>query len=195
MGAGLVVSLGHPGGNVTGLSGLTEIGAKQLQILREIIPGKQVIGVLLNPDTPYTALFLKEIRTAAVGTRTSVRVLEARTADQVPRQFEAAITAGVGGVLVVADPLIYGLRAQIPDLSAKARIPAMYPSRDFIAEGGLMSYGFDRRQIYRRAAEYVDKILKGSKPADLPVEQPTAAKTLGLTIPPSLLQRADQLIE
>ena len=88
-----------------------------------------------------------------------------------PRQLEAAITVGVGGVLVVADPLIYSLRGQIPDLSAKARIPAMYPSGDFIAEGGLMSYGFDRRQIYRRAAEYVDKILKSSKPADLPVEQ------------------------
>lgn len=128
VGAGLVASLGHPGANVAGLSGL-------------------------NPDTPYTAPFLKEIHAAAVDTRTSVRVLEARTADQVPRQFEAAITVGVGGLLVVADPLIYSLRRQIPDLSAKARIPAMYPCRDYIAEGGLMSYGFDRPQIYRRAAE------------------------------------------
>ena len=109
-------------------------------------------------------------------TRTTVRVLAARTADQVPRQFETAITAGAGGMLVVADPLIYSLRRQIPDLAAKARIPAMYPSRDFIAEGGLMSYGFDRRQIYRRAAEHVDKILKGTKPANLPVEQPTKSE-------------------
>jgi putative ABC transport system substrate-binding protein len=122
----------------------------------------------------------------------------------VPRQFDAAITAGAGGLLVIGDPLIYGLRRQVSDLSAKARLPAMYPSRDYPEEGGVMSYGINRRQIYRRAAEYVDRILKGAKPADLPVEQPTkfeliinlkTAKALGLTIPPSLLQRADQVIE
>jgi ABC-type uncharacterized transport system substrate-binding protein len=204
VGAGLVASLGRPGGNVTGLSGLTEIGGKQLQFLQELIPGRPVIAVLMNPDTPYTRLALKEINTAAEATRTRVHVLEARTADQVPHQFEAAITAGAGGLLVIADPLIYSLRRQISDLSSKTRLPAMYPSREYAEEGGLMSYGLNRQQIYRRAAEYVDKILKGAKPADLPIEQPTkfelvinlkTAKALGLTIPPSLLQRADQVIE
>jgi putative ABC transport system substrate-binding protein len=204
VGAGLVASLGRPGGNVTGLSGLTEIGGKQLQLLQELTPGKQVIAVLMNPDTPYTRLALKEISTAAEATRTRVQVLEARTADQVPRQFEAATTAGAGGLLVIGDPLIYSLRQEIAGLSAKVRLPAMYPSRDYAEEGGLISYGANRRQIYRRAAEYVDRILKGAKPADLPVEQPTkfelvinlkTAKALGLTIPPSLLGRADEVIQ
>ena len=204
VGAGLVASLGRPGGNATGLSGLTEIGGKQLQLLQELTPGKHMIAVLMNPDTPYTRLALKEINTAADATRTRVQVLEARTADQVPRQFEAAIAAGAGGLLVIPDPLTYSLRRQISDLAAKVRLPAMYPGRDYAEEGGLMSYGVNRRQIYRRAAEYVDRILKGAKPGDLPVEQPTkfeliinlrTAKALGLTIPRSLLVQADEVIE
>ena len=204
VGAGLVASLGRPGGNATGLSGLIEIGGKQLQLLRELIPGKHTIAVLMNPDTPYTRLALKEINTAAEATRTHVQVLEARTADQVPRQFEVATAAGAGGLLVIADPLTYSLRRQISDLAVKTRLPAMFPGRDYAEEGGLMSYGVNRWQIYRRAAEYVDKILKGAKPADLPVEQPTkfelvinlkTAKALSLTIPPSLLARADQVID
>ncbi len=175
-----------------------------MQLLQELTPGKQVIAVLMNPDTPYTRLALKEINTAAEAMRTRVQVLEARTADQVPRQFEAATTAGAGGLLVIGDPLIYSLRQEIAGLSAKVRLPAMYPSRDYAEEGGLMSYGADRRQIYRRAAEYVDRILKGAKPADLPVERPSkfelvinlkTAKALGLTIPPSLLGRADEVIQ
>jgi ABC-type uncharacterized transport system substrate-binding protein len=183
---------------------LTEIGGKQLQLLPELTPGKQVIAVLMNPDTPYARLALKEISTAAEATRTRVQVLEARTADQVPRQFATAIAAGAGGLLVIGDPLLYSLRRQISDLSAKARLPAMYPGRDYAEEGGLASYSFDRRQVYRRAAEYVDRILKGAKPGDLLVEQPTkfefivnlrAAKTLDLTIPRSLLMRADEVIE
>jgi putative ABC transport system substrate-binding protein len=204
VGAGLVTSLGRPGGNVTGLSGLTEIGGKQLQLLQELIPGKQMIAVLMNPGTPYARLALKEITTAAEATRTHVQVLEVRTADQVPRQFEAAIAAGAGGLLVISDPLTYSLRRQIADLAVKARLPAMYPGRDYAEEGGLVSYGINRRQIYRRAAEYVDRILKGAKPGDLPIEQPTkfeliinlrAAKALGLTIPRSLLIQADEVIE
>jgi putative tryptophan/tyrosine transport system substrate-binding protein len=131
-------------------------------------------------------------------------LVEARTADQVPRQFEAAIAAGAGGLLVIPDPLTYSLRRQIADLAAKVRLPAMYPGRDYAEEGGLMSYGVNRRQIYRRAAEYVDRILKGAKPGDLPVEQPTkfeliinlrTATALGLTIPRSLLVHADEVIE
>ena len=204
VGAGLVSSLGRPGGNVTGLSGVTEILGKHLQLLKELSPGKQVIAVLMNPETPFTRLALKEIKTAAEADRTRLVILEARTAEQVPREFQAAVTATAGGLLVLGDPLMYSLRREIADLSGKFRLPAVYPSREWVEAGGLVSYGADRRQLYRRAAEYVDKILKGAKPDDLPVEQPTkfelvinrkTAKALGLTIPPSLLQRADQVIE
>jgi putative ABC transport system substrate-binding protein len=204
VGAGLVASLGRPGGNVTGLSGLTEIGGKHLQLLQEVSPGKQVVAVLVNPDTPFTRLALKEIKTAAQANRIRLEILEARTADEVLRVFPAAIPAGAGGLLVLGDPLMYSLRREIADLSAKFRLPAVSPFREWAEAGGLMSYGADRRQVYRRAAEYVDRILKGAKPADLPVEQPTkfelvinmkTAKALGLTIPQSLLVRADQVIE
>jgi putative ABC transport system substrate-binding protein len=204
VGAGLVASLGRPGGNVTGLSGLTETGGKRLQLLKELTPGKHVIAVLMNPDTPFTQLALKEVKTAAEVLHTRLEVLETRTEDEVSRQFEAAIRVGAGGLLVLEDPLMYSLRRHISDLAIKFRLPAVYTYRDYAEAGGLMSYGTDRRQIYRRAAEYVDKILKGAKPADLPVEQPSkfelvinlkTAKALGLTIPPSLLLRADQVIE
>jgi ABC-type uncharacterized transport system substrate-binding protein len=204
VGAGLVASLGRPGGNVTGLSGLTEIGGKRLQLLQELSPGKRVIAVLMNPDTPFTRLALNEVKKAAETEHTRLEVLEARTADQVSSGFEAAIKAGTGGLLVLENPLMYSLRRQISDLAVKFRLPAVYAYRDYAEAGGLMSYGPDRRQIYRRAAEYVDKILKGRKPADLPLEQPTTfeliinlttAKALGLTIPPSLLLRADEVIQ
>jgi putative ABC transport system substrate-binding protein len=204
VGAGVVASLARPGGNATGLSGLTEIGGKRLELLQELIPGKKVVAVLMNPDTPFTRLALKEVTTAAEAERIRLEVLEARTPDQVSGRFETAIKAGAGGLLVLEDPLMYDLRGQISDLAAKFRLPTVYTYRDYAQAGGLMSYGTDRRQMYRRAAEYVDKILKGAKPADLPVEQPTkfelvinlkTAKSLGLTIPPSLLARADQVIE
>jgi putative tryptophan/tyrosine transport system substrate-binding protein len=204
VGAGLVASLGRPGGNVTGLNGLTEIGGKHLELVQALSPGKKVIAVLMNPETPFTRLALKEIKAAAEASRTRLEVLEARSAEQVPRDFQAAVTAGAGGLLVLGDPLLYSLRREIADLSEKFRLPAVYPSRGWAEAGGLMSYGPDRRQVYRRAAEYVDRILKGAKPGDLPVEQPAkfelvinlkTAKALGLTIPPSLLQRADQVIE
>jgi putative ABC transport system substrate-binding protein len=204
VGAGVVASLARPGGNATGLSGLTEIGGKRLELLQELIPGKKVVAVLMNPDTPFTRLALKEVTTAAEAERIRLEILEARTPDQVSGRFETAIKAGAGGLLVLEDPLMYDLRRQISDLAAKFRLPAVYTYRDYAQAGGLMSYGTDRRQMYRRAAEYVDKILKGAKPADLPVEQPTkfelvinlqTAKALGLTIPPSLLARADQVIE
>ena len=204
VGAGLVAGLARPGGNVTGLSGVTEIGGKHLQLLQELSPGKPVIAVLVNPETPFTRLALKEIATAAAANRTRLEILEARTADQVPPLLQAAVTAGAGGLLVPGDPLMYSLRREIADLSAKLRLPAVYPHREWAEAGGLMSYGVDRLRVYRRAAEYVDRILKGAKPGDLPVEQPTkfdlsinlkTAKAMGLTIPPSLLQRADHVIE
>jgi putative ABC transport system substrate-binding protein len=204
VGAGLVASLGRPGGNVTGLTDQArDLQGKRLQLLQELTPGEQVIAVLLNPDTPFTALALKEVKTAAEAGHTRLEVLEARTADQVSGKFEAAIKAGAAGLLVLEDPLTYSIRRQIADLAAQFRLPTMFGYRDFAEAGGLMSYGTDRRQMYRRAAEYVDKILKGAKPADLPVEQPTkfelvinlkTAQALGLTIPPTLLFQADEVI-
>jgi putative tryptophan/tyrosine transport system substrate-binding protein len=205
IGAGLVASLGQPGGNVTGLgSQSADLGGKRLQLLQEIIPGKQVIAVLMNPDTPYTRLALKDVMKAAEAGQIRLEVLEARTADQVPSRFEAAINAGAVGLLVLEDPLTYSIRRHIAELAAQFRLPTMYGARDFTEAGGLMSYGTDRRQMYRRAAEYVDKILKGTKPADLPVEQPMkfefvlnlkTAQTLGLTLPPHLLYFADEVIQ
>jgi putative ABC transport system substrate-binding protein len=205
VGAGLVASLGHPGGNVTGLTDQArDLGAKRLQLLQELLPGKQVIAVLMNPDTPFTRLTLTAIKAAAAAQHMRLEVLEARTADQVSSRFEGAIQAGATSLIVLEDPLTYGIRRQICELAARSRLPTVYGYKEFVEAGGLMSYGTDRRQLYRRAAEYVDKILKGAKPADMPVEQPTKfelvinmkpAKELGLTIPPSLLLRADQVIE
>jgi putative ABC transport system substrate-binding protein len=205
VGAGLVSSLSQPGGNVTGLTDQArDLGGKRLQLLQELIPAKHVIAVLMNPDTPFSWLALKELQTAAEAGHTRLEILEARTADQVSARFEAAIKAGAAGLIVFEDPLTYSIRREISDLAARFRLPTMYGYRDFAEAGGLISYGTDRRQMYRRAAEYVDRILKGTKPAQLPVEQPTkfellinlkTARALGLSVPQSLLIRADQILQ
>src|SRR5262245_14364872 len=207
VGAGLVTSLGRPGGNVTGLTDQArDLQGKRLQILREVIPSSspKAIAVLLNPDTPFTALALKEVKAAADATHTPLKVFEARTPDELSARFEEGMNAGVVGLLVLEDPLTYNARRRLAELAMRFRLPTIYGYRDFAEAGGLMSYGADRRVMYRRAAEYVDKILRGARPADLAVEQPTTfefvinlktAKALGLTIPPSLLARADQIIE
>jgi ABC-type uncharacterized transport system substrate-binding protein len=205
IGAGVVASLNRPGGNVTGVSSeASDVVGKRLQILHECIPGKLTVAVLVNPDTPFSALALQELRTAADAKGLRVEVFEARTADQVPVAVEAASQAGAAGLITLEDPLIVGVRRQIAELVAKARLPAVYANRAFVEAGGLMSYGVDRRQLYRHAAAYVDKILRGAKPADLPVEQPTqfefvinlkAAQSLGFTVPNTLLVSADQVIE
>jgi putative ABC transport system substrate-binding protein len=205
VGAGLVASLAQPGANVTGLtSQASDIATKRLQILEDFIPGKQLIAVLMNPDTPFSALALREVKTAAAARHQPLAVFEARTTDQVSASIEAAIKTGAAALLTLEDPLLLGAKRQIADLAAKVRLPTIYGNRDFAEAGGLMSYGVDRRQMSRRAAEYVDKILKGTRPADLPVEQPTkfelvinlkTAKVLGLEIPTNLLATADEVIE
>ena len=205
VGAGLVASLGRPGANVTGMSAqASDIGGKRLQILQELVPGDKAVAVLLNPDTPFSASALQELRIAAQPGPTALVVFEARTADQVSAGFEAAVKARTAGLLLLDDPLTLGLRRQVTELAARLRLPTIYTLRDFPEVGGLMSYGMDLWQMNRRAAEYVDKILKGAKPADLPVEQPTkfelvinlkTAKALGLDVPPTLLARADEVIE
>jgi ABC-type uncharacterized transport system substrate-binding protein len=205
VGAGLVASLGRPGGNVTGMSAqASEIVGKRLQILQELVPRDKAVAVLLNPETPFSVSALQELRIAAQAGPTALVVYEARTADQVSAGFEAAEKAGTAGLVLLEDPLTYRLRRQVTELAAKFRMPTIYTLRDFPEVGGLVSYGIDVRQMNRRAAEHVDKILKGAKPADLPVEQPTkfelvinlkTAKALGLEVPPTLLARADEVIE
>jgi putative tryptophan/tyrosine transport system substrate-binding protein len=205
VGAGLIASLSRPGANVTGVSGqATATAAKQLELLEELIPRGQPVAVLGNPDTPYTAQALQQVRAAADAEGQALAVFEVRAPDQLPAAIDRAIRSGAGGLVVLADPVLIGARRQFAELLAKARLPAAYGATAFVEAGGLMSYGPSDRQLVRRAAEYIDKILKGTAPASLPVEQPTvfelvinlkAAEALGLEIPPSLLARANELIE
>jgi putative ABC transport system substrate-binding protein len=204
LGAGIIASLARPGGNVTGLTDQArDLQGKRLQLLQELIPGKRDIAVLLNPDTPYSRLALEEAKTAADYGNFRLAVFEARTPEEVSVKLEAAAKS-TAGLLVLEDPVIYSVRGKVADLSARFRLPAIYVYKDSVEAGGLMSYGPDRRHIYRRAAEYVDKILKGTHPAELAVEQPTkfefvinlkAARALGLELPATLLAIADEVIE
>jgi putative ABC transport system substrate-binding protein len=203
VGAGLVASLGHPDGNVTGLTDqAADTGGKRLQLMREVVPAGAAFAVLMSPDTPYSALALQELQVAAEAKRVRIIAFEARTADEVLRRFADLTDSGVTGLLVQGDPLTISM--QVPELALEHRLPSVYQFRESVEAGGLMSYGPDRRQIYARAAEYVEKVLKGAKPADLPVEQPTkfelvvnlkTAKTLGLTVPSILFAQADEVIE
>ena len=205
IGAGLVVSLSRPGANVTGFSDLaSEFAAKRLQLLQSLIPGQKLIAVLGNPDTPFTALALKQVETAAAANHQPLAVFEARTLDQVSASIEAAIKSGAAGLMTLDDPLLLSAKQQIIQRLADARLPAIYGLREYAEANGLMSYTDDRQQVSRRAADYVDKILKGAVPGDLPVEQPTkfvltinlkTAKALGIDIPSSLLAIADEVIE
>ncbi len=205
IGAGIVKSLNRPGANMTGLGSQTaEISGKRLQILDELAPGIRSIAVLINPDNPFTAVALPELKSAADARGQRLEICEVRTADQLPTSLEAAVKAGATGLTVLETPVLLGLRRQIVDLAAKLPLLAIYTNRDFVSAGGLLSYGTDRRQQYRRAAELVDKILKGEKPADIPIEQPTkfelvinlrAANALGLKVPDTLLATADEVIE
>jgi putative ABC transport system substrate-binding protein len=205
VGARLVASLDRPGANVTGVtSQASDIVGKRMQILEELVPGIQVAAVLLNPETPFSVLALQELKTTTAMRPVRLAVVEARTPEQVKAGIETTSKEGAAGLLTLDDPLLLGLRRQIAELTAKLRLPTIYGSRDFAEVGGLMSYGVDRQQLNRRAAEYVDKILQGAKPTDLPIEQPTkfelvinlkTANALGLTIPPTLLSLADEVIE
>jgi putative tryptophan/tyrosine transport system substrate-binding protein len=205
IGAGIITSLNRPGANITGVTiQASEIGSKRLQVLRELIPGIRIVAVVMNPDTPFSALALQELRVAADTGGQVLEVFEVRIADKLAVGLEAAVRAGATGLITIEDPFLASLRREIVDLAAKLRLPTIYGSRQFVEAGGLISYGTDIRQIVRRAAEIVDKILKGTKPGDIPVEQPTkfelvinvkTAKTLGLEVPPLLLAVADEVIE
>jgi len=158
----------------------------------------------MNPETPFTRLALRELTTAADARGQSLKIFEIQMADQLSTSIEASVKAGVPALIILEDPLLLSLRRQIADLAAKLRLPIIYANREFVEAGGLLSYGPDRRQLFRRAAELVDKILKGTKPADIPVEQPTkfelvinlkTAKALGVKVPDRLLALADEVIE
>ena len=205
VGAGLIKSLGQPGGNVTGVSALaTDIAAKRLQMLNDIVPGKRLVAVLCNPDTPFTALALEQVKTAAAIIGIPTQVYEARTLEEVPKAIGKVIEGGAASMLVLEDPVLIGAMHQTTELVAKARLPAIFGPREYAAAGGLIAYGPDQTQLSRKGADYVDKILRGASPASLPVEQPTkfelvinlkVARALGLAIPLTLLASADEVIE
>jgi ABC-type uncharacterized transport system substrate-binding protein len=202
---GLVVSLGRPGGNVTGTTTLSaDLIIKQLELLKEAVPRAVRIAVLWNPSNPWHLLAVKSAETAARSLAVQLQILEVRGPEEFDNAFAAMTREGTGAILVLADPIIFFHRTRLADLAVKRRLPAMFGSRLYADAGGLMSYWAHLADLYRRVGSYVDRILKGAKPGDLPIEQPTkfelvinlkTARALGLTIPPSLLLRADHLVE
>ena len=205
VGNGFVVSLARPGGNVTGLATLApEISGKRLELLKEIVPRLSRVAVLGTSTNPGDAQSLKETELAAREFGLRLQHLDVRKREDIDAAFQAAADARADAVLVLVSVVLNSYRTQVVDLAGKKRLPAIYPILDFVEAGGLMSYGVSFIDLHRRAATYVDKILKGAKPADLPVEQPTkfefiinlkAAKQIGLTIPPNVLVRADRVIK
>ena|SRR5215471_8385949 len=206
VGAGLVASLARPGGNVTGLSSLNpELNGKRLEILKDAVPKLARVGLLRTPLGVTGDLQLKELRPAAVALKLRLKEIETQLdAKGLESTFQAAKQKQVGAIMTFATRTFFAERKRIVELAVKYRLPAIYPQKEFVDEGGLMSYGVDYDDLFRRAAVYVDKILKGAKPAGLPVQQATkfefivnliAAKQIGLTIPPDVLARANKVIK
>jgi putative ABC transport system substrate-binding protein len=203
--AGLVDNLARPGGNLTGFSIVApELGGKRLELLKEIVPHASSVAVLLNTRNPQSQIELKEMRSAAQAMGLRLYPTEILTEDGLEDAFAAMNSAAVQALVVLTDPILFSQRTRIVDLANKKRLPAMYFFQGFAEEGGLMSYGPSDTDLFRRAAAYVDRILKGTKPGELPIEQPTkfelfinlkTANMLGLTIPESFLLRADRVIE
>ena len=206
VGIGLIASLARPGGNVTGLSGYAglESVAKQLELLKETVPEIRRVAILSNPTNTYHQLAIREVNVAARSLGVQLQVLEARGPNEFDGAFAAMAKEDVGALLVLSDVIFSSHGTRLADLAARSRLPTAYAVRESVEAGGLMSYGPSFLDQYRRAATFVDKVLKGAKPADLPVEQPTkfelvinlkAAKALGLEVPPRLIAQADELIE
>jgi len=202
---GITPSLAKPGGNLTGLAILSlELTSKRLQLLKEAVPRLSRVAVLWNPDNPGNVLVLKEVEIAAQALGLRWQGFAVQRPDKLVEAFEAVVGAQCNGILAIEDSVLFSHLSRIVESAARSRLPAMYAFRQFADAGGLMSYGPNTPDSFRRAAVYVHKILKGAKPADLPIEQPTkfelvinlkTAKALGLTIPQALLLRADQVIE
>jgi putative ABC transport system substrate-binding protein len=205
VGAGLVTSLARPGGNVTGVTALGQmLNAKRLELIKEAVAGVTRVAVLTNPRSIYTAPFLREKEGMSRSLGLQLPILEARDPGGFEKAFTALTTERAGALMVQTDAMFITHRRRIVELAARSRVPTIYGDREFVDAGGLMFYGATLANLYHDAASYADRILKGARPADLPVEQPTklelvinlkAAKALGLTIPPSVLGRADHLVE
>jgi ABC-type uncharacterized transport system substrate-binding protein len=205
VGSGLVASLARPGGNVTGLTIMApDLAGKQLELLKEVVPKVSRVAVLLHPDNPASAFQLREAEAAARAVGVQLHTLEARNPQEIDSAFAVMIRERAGALLILADAVFGSQRKQIAELATKGRLPSIFVTREYAEAGGLMSYGPNHLDLERRVATYVHKILKGTKPADLPVEQPTkfvfvinlkTAKTLGITIPPPLLVLADEVLQ
>ena len=205
IGSGFVASLAQPGGNITGLSALSpEISGKQLEILKEIVPKLIYVFVLGNSTTPGNAQASKQVELAAETLGVQVQYLDVRVPKDIETAFLSATKGRADALIALQNPILTFDRKQVVTLAVKNRIPAAYHSLEFVEDGGLMTYSVSITDLFRRTASYIDKILKGAKPADLPVEQPTrfdlvislsAAKQIGVTIPPSVLARADRVIK
>jgi putative tryptophan/tyrosine transport system substrate-binding protein len=204
VGSGFVASLARPGGNITGLSTLSpEISGKQLELLKETVSKIGRVAIIGTSNREGTAQALREVEAAAQAFAVKLQYLDIQNPENIEGVFRAAAKGRADAILLLQSPVFNSHRARIADLALKSRLPATYPRREFVEDGGLMSYGVRFIDLDRRAATYVDKILKGAKPADLPVEQPKkfefiinlkAAKQIGLTIPPNVLARADRVI-
>ena len=205
IGTGLVASLARPGGNLTGNAWLgPELTAKRLELLKEAVPRISRVATIFNPGNQSHRIVLREMQTTAQRLGVTLQLQQVTSPDDFDQAFAAMTKNRPDALFTVADPLYFQSQARILEFAAKRRLPAMYEWREYVESGGLMAYGVNVRDLLRHAATFVDKILKGAKPGDLPIEQPTkfelvinlkAAKALGLTIPPSLLQRADEVIQ
>jgi putative ABC transport system substrate-binding protein len=201
---GLVASLARPGGNVTGVTSLSrELTGKRLELLNETFPNASSVAVLTRRASPVTTELLKDTEAAAKTFRLRLQIVEVRGSNDFDKAFSAIIKERAGSLIELPSPLFHSNRKRIVEFAAKSRLPSIFHSRDFVDAGGLMCYGEHNADLLRRVAYYVDRILKGAKPADLPVEQPTkfeliinlkAAKQIGVTIPPNVLARADRVI-
>jgi putative ABC transport system substrate-binding protein len=204
VGSGAVANLARPGGNITGLSALyPEMSGKRLELLKEIVPKLSRVAILGSSTQPGNAQALKEMELAAGTLGVQLQYLEVRASKDIETAFRAATKGRADAVLVLTSPVLVSQRTQLADLAIKSRVPATYQASEYVEAGGLMTYGVNVADLHRRAATFVDKILKGAKPADLPVERPTkfefiinlkAAKQIGLTILPNVLARADRVI-
>ena len=202
---GLVASLARPGGNITGVTTLSaDLSIKQLQLLREAIPRASRVALLWNPDNPWHAVTVKALRAASGSSALQLQVLEVRAPEAFDNAFHAMTAERTQAFPVLADLMTYFHRRRLADLAIKHRLPMMGGLPDYAEAGALMSYWADTADVYRRAASYIDRILKGARPGDLPIEQPTkfefvvnlkTAKTLGVAIPQAVLLRADRVIE
>jgi putative ABC transport system substrate-binding protein len=204
LGSGFVASLARPGGNITGLSSqMVDTARKRLELFREVVPDLRRLAIMANSGNPAAVLEMRDVQGAARALGLEVVTLEILRADEIATAFDALKTRA-DALYVATDPLLFTHRVRINTLAVSARLPTIYNFRENVDAGGLLSYGANLPDLYRRAAAYVDKILRGAKPAELPVEQPTkfdliinlsTAKALGLTIPPTILARADEVIE